>query len=164
MRESIPTKTKKKQNKMIKGKSAEGRTFNLLSTYDNVAFKATTIRYNPLKTLTLEVRFWYDKTDVENPKKELETMFREVKRTLFYRSGDFYDVDKLISIADWPKALTLETPKAFVMFEFTLFPTKKFESDFEISELMTLLCARIHQDTFRDRDNVSKSKREKYYV
>jgi len=149
---------------MIKGNSPQGRTFKLLATYDNVAFKATTIKYNPMKTLTLEVRFWYDKTDVENPKKDLETMFREVKRTLFYRSGDFYDVDKLISIADWPKALSLETPKAFVMFEFTLFPTKKFESDLEISQEMTALCARIHQDTFRDRHNISKSKRELYNV
>lgn len=149
---------------MTKGKSAEGRTYNLLTQYDNVAFKATTIRHTPLKTLTLEVRFWYDKTGIENPQKDLETMFREVKRTLFYRGGGFYDVDKLISIADWPKALSLDTPKAFVMFEFTLFPTRKFESDLEISELMTALCARIHQDTFRDRDYVNKSKREKYYV
>jgi hypothetical protein len=50
------------------------------------------------------------------------------------------------------------------MFEFTIFPTIKFEDDTQIVMLLTELVEEMYKKAFEGKQNILKSKREPYYV
>lgn len=137
----------------------KGRLYKLNSKYPNVKFEVSTVNQKPLKSLTLETRFWYEKTEGHDPKKELDTLFRNCKRTLFYNSEGFYDVDKLISIQDIPLDLTTSTKKIFSLFEFTLFISTEDKSEINITMESTRIVDKLFKDVFVGREDISCSKR-----
>lgn len=110
----------------------KGRLYKLNSTYPNVKFEVSTVNQKPLKTITLESRFWYKKSEGKDTKKEIDTIFKNCKRTLFYNSNGFYDVDKIIHIQDVPLDMTTSTQNIFCLFEFTLFVSTEDKSELNI--------------------------------
>ena len=148
---------------MKKGQKLTGKTYTLTNTYPNVSFLASTVNFKELKSIQIETRFWIEKDEAVDTKKLITNTFRECKRTLFQKGG-FYDVDKIISIADYPNDLTTKTSKVFIMFEFTIFPTIKFEDDTQIVMLLTELVDEMYKKAFEGKQNILKSKREPYYV
>ena len=141
-----------------------GKTYVLTHTYPNIKCQFTTVDYRNLKSFQLEIRFWLEKSPERNTRKEIDRAFRECKRTLFLQSGGFYNIDRIISIQDTPEDLRTSSPKVFCLFEFTLFPTVKFENDIHIVSLATSLTDRIFTNTFEGKDFISKSRSEPYYV
>ena len=145
----------------MKKRKVMGKTYKLQTSYPNVKFEATTVSHKPLKTINLETRFWFDKSENADTLLELESMFRKCKRTLFFEGGGWFDQDKLISIKDIPADLsTGTTSKVFTMFEFTIFPKIQPQSDMHISTLLTDLTDKLYNNVFFQRHEVSKSKRD----
>lgn len=136
-----------------------GKIYKLATQYPNVKFEVSTVNTQPLKSLQLETRFWYEKTSEKNTKVQLDTLFRECKKTLWFKSEGIYDIDKIISIKEIPIDLESKTDKVFALFEFTLFPTKKFNNDIEISMEMSKIVDNLYQDVFEGREDLSRSKR-----
>lgn len=135
-----------------------GRIYKLNSKYPNVKFEVSTINQKPLKSLTLETRFWYQKIEGQDPKKQLDTLFRNCKRTLFNNSDGFYDEDKLISIQDIPLDLTTTTKKIFSLFEFTLFISTEDKSDMNITMESNRIVDKLFKDVFVGQENIYCSK------
>lgn len=136
-----------------------GKIYKLASQYPNVKFEVSTVNTQPLKALTLETRFWYEKTTEKNTKVQLDNLFRECKKTLWFKSEGIYDIDKIISIKEVPFDLESKTEKVFALFEFTLFPTRKFTNDIEISMEMGKIVDNLYQEVFEGKDYLTKSKR-----
>ena len=136
-----------------------GRIYKLATQYPNVKFEVSTVNTQPLKSLQLETRFWYEKTSEKNTKVQLDTLFRECKKTLWFKSEGIYDIDKIISIKEIPFDLESKTEKVFAIFEFTLFPTKKFNNDIEISIEMSKIVDNLYQDVFEGREDLTRSKK-----
>ena len=137
----------------------KGRPYALNATYPNVKFQVSTVNQKPLKTLTLETRFWYEKTNEIDTKVVLDKLFRNCKRTLFNHSNDFYDVDKIIHIKDIPIDLTLKSPKVFCIFEFTLFLKTKDRSKVNIIVESTRVTNKLFEEVFELQQGLSRSKR-----
>jgi len=146
---------------MKKKHSPIGKTYNLTNKYENLNFRFTTVDFRNLKSFQLEVRFWLEKSPERNTRKEIDNLFRECKRTLYLQSGGFFNIDKIISIQDVPHDLTTSSGKVFCSFEFTLFPTIKFEKDIDIVLQATSLTDRIFTNVFKDKDFITKSRIEK---
>jgi hypothetical protein len=144
---------------MKRGKGI-GRVYKLQNSYSNVKFEVSTVSTDPLKSLQLETRFWFEKDSDLDTKKELEQIFRSCKQTLFFEGGDWYDVDKLIFIKDIPQDVTTSAAKTFALFEFTLFPTVKFDNDIQVSIASTKLTDILYKKVFSERTNLTKSKRD----
>lgn len=138
----------------------KGRLYKLNRTYPNVKFEVSTVNCKPLKSLTLETRFWYEKTDEIDTKTELDKLFRNCKRTLFNHSNEFYDVDKIIYIKDIPFDLTQKTSKVFCFFEFTLFLKTEDRSELNISAESTRITNKLFEEVFEGHQGITKSKRE----
>lgn len=138
---------------------AKGKIYKLATQYPNVKFEVSTVNTQPLKSLQLETRFWYEKTSEKNTKVQLDTLFRECKKTLWFKSEGIYDIDKIISIKEIPSDLESKTEKVFAIFEFTLFPTKKFNNDIEISMEMSKIVDNLYQDVFEGREDLTRSKK-----
>jgi hypothetical protein len=136
-----------------------GKIYKLATQYPNVKFEVSTVNTQPLKSLQLETRFWYEKTSEKNTKVQLDTLFRECKKTLWFKSEGIYDIDKIISIKEIPFDLESKTEKVFAIFEFTLFPTKKFNNDIEISMEMSKIVDNLYQDVFEGREDLTRSKK-----
>ena len=136
-----------------------GRIYKLASQYPNVKFEVSTVNTKPLKALTLETRFWYEKSTERNTKTELNNLFRNCKKTLWFKSEGIYDIDKIISVNDTPFDLEAKSEKVFILYEFTLFPTRKFTNDIEISMEMGKIVDNLYQDVFEGKDYLTKSKR-----
>jgi len=100
---------------MKRGKGI-GRIYKLATQYPNVKFEVSTVNTQPLKSLQLETRFWYEKTSEKNTKVQLDTLFRECKKTLWFKSEGIYDIDKIISIKEIPFDLESKTEKVFAIF------------------------------------------------
>lgn len=135
-----------------------GKNYRLTSDYPNVKFHVSTVSTEPLKSLTLETRFWFEKKKGKDTQVELDNLFRESKRTLWSKNKGVYDNKKIISIKDIPNDLVSTTKKVFIIFEFTLFVTKKFTKDIEVCMEMSRLVDNLYQDVFESREDLSKSK------
>lgn len=135
-----------------------GRLYKLDTKYPNVKFEVTTVNQNPLKSLTLETRFWYEKTDELDSRSELNKLFRKCKRTLFNESNNFYDVDKIIHIQDIPNDLSQKTSKVFCLFEFTLFVNKKDLTEMEVTLESNRITKCLYEDVFKGQDSITCSK------
>jgi len=133
-----------------------GKTFKLAHEYSKVKFEASTVNTKPLKSIQIETRFWFNK-EKENPAGHINKIFRECKQ-LIYAQSKFYDKDKLISVADYPKDFNCPNPNIFVNFEFTIFPNIEFANEFDISQYLTELTDKLHGQIFDVRDDVFKSK------
>ena len=138
---------------------AKGKIYKLATQYPNVKFEVSTVNRQPLKSLQLETRFWYEKTSEKNTKVQLDTLFRECKKTLWFKSEGIYDIDKIISIKEIPFDLESKIEKVFAIFEFTLFPKKKFNNDIEISMEMSKIVDNLYQDVFEGREDLTRSKK-----
>ena len=136
-----------------------GRQYQLNATYPNVKFEVTTINQKPLKSLTLETRFWYEKTAEIDTKVVLDKLFRNCKRTLFNHANDFYDVDKIIHIKDIPFDLTQKTSKVFCFFEFTLFVKTEDRSELNIVMECTRITNKLFEEVFEGKEAITRSKR-----
>ena len=136
-----------------------GRQYQLNATYPNVKFEVTTINQKPLKSLTLETRFWYEKTKEIDTKVVLDKLFRNCKRTLFNHANDFYDVDKIIHIKDIPFDLTQKTSKVFCLFEFTLFVKTEDRSELNIILECTRITNKLFEEVFEGKETITRSKR-----
>ena len=135
-----------------------GKNYKLTSEYPNVKFKVSTVSTVPLKSLTLETRFWYEKNKEVDTKVQLENLFRESKKTLRQKNQGIYDNQKIISVKDIPFDLVSTTQKVFIIFEFTLFVTKKFTNDMEVCMEMGRLVDNLYQDVFEGREDLRKRK------
>lgn len=138
----------------------KGRLYKLNRTYPNVKFEVSTVNQKPLKTLTLETRFWFEKTNEDETKTQLEKLFRNSKRSLFNNSNGFYDVDKIIHIKDIPNDLTNKTTKVFCLFEHTLFLNSKDLTEIDVSTETTRITNKLFEDVFEGRQDISRSKRD----
>jgi hypothetical protein len=136
-----------------------GRLYTLNAIYPNVKFEVSTVNQKPLKTLTLETRFWYEKTNEIDTKVVLDKLFRNCKRTLFNHSNDFYDIDKIIHIKDIPMDLTQKSSKVFCMFEFTLFLKTEDRSELNIVLESTRITNKLFEEVFEFHQGLSRSKR-----
>lgn len=135
-----------------------GITYEIEDKYSKVKFKASAINKVTLKTINIEVRFWFNKTDGIDSEKRIKKIFKDCKKVLTFKGGGFYDIDKIISIPDYPDDLTLKTQKCFVMFEFTIFPIVYMENRNQIGYLLKQLTDTIYQEVFKDLENISKTK------
>ena len=137
----------------------KGRLYTLNATYPNVKFEVSTVNQKPLKTLTLQTRFWYEKTNEIDTKVVLDKLFRNCKRTLFNHSNDFYDVDKIIHIKEIPFDLTSITAKVFCIFEFTLFLETQDRTELNIVLESTRITNKLFEEVFQFQQGLSRSKR-----
>lgn len=135
-----------------------GRKYNLNSTYENVKIELSTVDQRPLRSLTLETRFWYLKDPNRNTKFEINKMFNKCKRVLQKQNRDVYYTDKIISIKDLPLDLESKTEKVFTIFEFTLFVKNKFENASHLIQVINPIIDELYQDVFLERGDVSKRK------
>jgi hypothetical protein len=144
---------------MQKGKKVLGKTYALLNKYENVKIQASTINFVNLKSINIDVKFWIDKVGGEETKKQIDKIFKDCKRTFTFESGGFYHTDKVISIANYPDDLSSKTNKAFVLLEFTIFPNIYFKDDMHLIFLLSELGDRIFNNVFKDKDNITISKK-----
>jgi hypothetical protein len=135
-----------------------GKTYKIAKDYPNVKFQVSTVSTVPLKSLTLETKFWYEKNKEIDTKVQLDYLFRQSKNSLWSKYQGIYDREKIISVKDIPHDLVSTTKKVFVIFEFTLFVTKKFTKDMEVCMEMGTLVDNLYQDVFADREDLTKSK------
>lgn len=134
-----------------------GRIYKLNNDYPNVKFEVSTVNTKPLKSLQIETRFWFDKSASENVKRDLRNIFLDCRRIL-HTDFSFFDTEKIIAVEDTPDDLTLKTNKVFIQYEFTIFPTEKFNSPFEISMAMTNVTNQLHSKVFSKRGEITKTK------
>ena len=135
-----------------------GETYEIPDKYRNVKFKASTVNKVTLKSINIEVRFWFNKTEGIEQEKGIKKIFKHCKKVLTFNGGGFYDIDKIISIADYPEDLTIKTEKCFVMFEFTIFPVVYLQNKIQTTYLLNQITDNIYQEVFEGLSHITKSK------
>jgi hypothetical protein len=135
-----------------------GRKYTLNSDYKNVKIKLSTVNQRPLKSLTVEVRFWYLKDPEKPTKVQINNMFSQCKKNLQKQAREIYYGDKIISIEDVPNTLVSETEKVFVIFEFTLFVKTQFEKAAHLIQELNPILDNLYREVFEGRNDLSIGK------
>lgn len=143
---------------MKRGQSPKGKKFEVKNNFERVKFLAETVDSKNLKTVNFDIRFWYEKYQGVNHENYLHGLFKDCKKVLGLKKQNFYDRDKIINIKNLPRDIYSPAPKAFIIFEFTLFMTTNDIEEFVLVDFLNDLCEDIYDTVFKEHQPISKSK------
>jgi len=135
-----------------------GRNYKLDSQYRNVKINLFTVNQRPLKTLTVEVRFWYLKDPDKTPKVQIHDMFIQCKKNLQKQAREIYYGDNIISIEDVPNVVGTISEKGFAIFEFTLFVKTQFKNAAHLIQELNPILDNLYREVFEGRNDLSIGK------
>lgn len=135
-----------------------GKTYKLNTQYPKVKFTTSTQNRNTLKAFTYELKFWFDKEQSDDPRKDINDLFKRTGRLLLSEGQYHFDSEKFIAVKDIPNDLGKSTKKVFIQFEYTLFPKHKLVNDTHVSTIFTDITNVLYKTFYHDRNEISVSK------
>ena len=136
----------------------KGKNYTLKTTYPKVKFKTSTEDRTTLKAFTYEVRFWFDKSNTEDPKKELNDLFKKTTKVLREEAKYHFDTEKFIGVKDIPNDVENAVSNVFTLFEFTLFAKHKLVNDIHINTVFSDITRVVYETVYEHRDEITASK------
>jgi hypothetical protein len=134
-------------------KKFKGESFKIWGDYFNVKFESGTIDVENLKSVYLDVRFWF--THESNAQiEDAKLLMKKCKRVIAEESQDLFYADKFLSNLHFPEYSEKKGP-CFVKIEFTLF-RKPMSEKLEIIFQLNKICDLIYNEIFEGQVNIVK--------